>query len=108
MGAVPQGLSKSSRASIAVGRARRRALHPHRNFSDLHPCRKRVLSIPAPTMSDPTRLDLTLPPDSAGQRLDQVLAALLPEYSRTRIKDWIEAGHILIDGQRLDRKSTRL
>jgi 23S rRNA pseudouridine1911/1915/1917 synthase len=52
-------------------------------------------------MSEPIRHDLIIPPDSAGQRLDQVLAALLPEYSRTRIKEWIEAGHILIDGQRL-------
>ncbi len=52
-------------------------------------------------MSEPIRHDLTIPPANAGQRLDQVLAALLPEYSRTRIKQWIEAGQILIDGARL-------
>jgi 23S rRNA pseudouridine1911/1915/1917 synthase len=34
----------------------------------------------------------------AGQRLDQVLAQLLPEYSRTRLKAWIEEGQVLVDG----------
>jgi len=52
-------------------------------------------------MSEPTRHELTIPPSNAGQRLDQVLATLLPEYSRTRIKDWIETGQVLIDGTRL-------
>jgi 23S rRNA pseudouridine1911/1915/1917 synthase len=41
---------------------------------------------------------LTLPLDSAGQRVDQVLAGLLPEYSRTRIKEWLETGQILLNG----------
>jgi 23S rRNA pseudouridine1911/1915/1917 synthase len=38
------------------------------------------------------------PPDYAGQRLDVALAALLPQYSRTRIQRWIEEGAVLIDG----------
>ncbi len=37
-------------------------------------------------------IDLTIPPELAGQRLDSALARLLPEHSRTRIKGWIEAG----------------
>lgn len=41
---------------------------------------------------------LTIPADHAGQRLDQALAELLPEYSRTRIKDWIAAGRVLLNG----------
>jgi len=50
-------------------------------------------------MAGPT-LDicLTIPPDQAGQRLDQALAGLLPDYSRSRIKDWIEAGEVRVDG----------
>jgi 23S rRNA pseudouridine1911/1915/1917 synthase len=39
-----------------------------------------------------------LPPDFAGRRLDSALAALLPQYSRTRIQRWIEDGAVLIDG----------
>lgn len=42
---------------------------------------------------------LTIPPDYAGRRLDQAMAELLPEYSRTRLKEWIEAGKVLVDGQ---------
>lgn len=33
-----------------------------------------------------------------GQRLDQTLAGLFPDYSRTRIKEWIQAGWVYIDG----------
>jgi 23S rRNA pseudouridine1911/1915/1917 synthase len=39
-------------------------------------------------------IDLTIPAELAGQRLDIVLARLLPEHSRTRIKGWIEAGSV--------------
>ena len=47
---------------------------------------------------------LTIPVEHAGQRLDQVLAELLSDYSRTRIKDWIEAGEVLVDGDQLRPK----
>jgi 23S rRNA pseudouridine1911/1915/1917 synthase len=42
-------------------------------------------------------IDLTIPPDLAGQRLDSTLARLMPEHSRTRIKAWIEAGAVKVD-----------
>ena len=41
---------------------------------------------------------LTIPDERAGQRLDQALAALLPDYSRSRLKGWIESGEIRVDG----------
>jgi len=41
---------------------------------------------------------IDLPPDLAGRRLDQALAQLLPQYSRTRIQRWIEEGAVLING----------
>jgi 23S rRNA pseudouridine1911/1915/1917 synthase len=43
-------------------------------------------------------LSLTIPDEQAGQRLDQALAALLPEYSRSRLKAWIESGEVRVDG----------
>jgi len=49
-------------------------------------------------MSNAIRHSLIIPDEHAGQRLDQVLATLLSEYSRTRIKDWIESGQILVNG----------
>jgi 23S rRNA pseudouridine1911/1915/1917 synthase len=41
---------------------------------------------------------LEIPPAAAGRRLDQVLAELLPEHSRSRIKQWIVAGLVQLDG----------
>jgi 23S rRNA pseudouridine1911/1915/1917 synthase len=49
--------------------------------------------------SSPIQLKLLIPADQAGQRLDQALARLLPDYSRSRLKGWIESGEILIDGK---------
>ncbi len=36
----------------------------------------------------------------AGLRLDAALARSLPEYSRVRLKQWIEAGAVTVDGER--------
>jgi 23S rRNA pseudouridine1911/1915/1917 synthase len=44
------------------------------------------------------QISLTIPPEHAGQRLDQALASLLPDYSRSRLKAWIESGEIRVDG----------
>ncbi|WP_373401898.1 S4 domain-containing protein, partial [Klebsiella pneumoniae] len=33
-----------------------------------------------------------------GLRLDQALAELFPDYSRTRIKEWILDGKVSVDG----------
>jgi 23S rRNA pseudouridine1911/1915/1917 synthase len=41
-------------------------------------------------------IDLQIPEELAGQRLDAALARLMPEHSRTRIKGWIEAGQVLV------------
>ncbi|WP_462320532.1 23S rRNA pseudouridine(1911/1915/1917) synthase RluD [Halochromatium sp.] len=39
-------------------------------------------------------------PEHAGRRLDQVLAELLPAFSRSRLQAWIEQGRVLIDGRK--------
>ena len=44
------------------------------------------------------RVALTVPPDCAGLRLDQALARLLPAHSRSRLKAWIDAGRVAVDG----------
>jgi 23S rRNA pseudouridine1911/1915/1917 synthase len=41
-------------------------------------------------------VDLEIPEELAGQRLDSALAQLMPDHSRTRIKGWIEAGQVLV------------
>ncbi|QWD78885.1 RluA family pseudouridine synthase [Polynucleobacter sp. MWH-Svant-W18] len=35
----------------------------------------------------------------AGERLDKVLAGSLPDYSRNRLKSWVEAGAVMVDGK---------
>jgi len=44
------------------------------------------------------QLEAAIPPEAAGRRLDQALAALFPDYSRTRLKSWIDGGRVLVDG----------
>jgi 23S rRNA pseudouridine1911/1915/1917 synthase len=44
------------------------------------------------------RRDCVLPDGCAGQRLDQALAAVLPEHSRARIQRWIRDGAVRVDG----------
>jgi 23S rRNA pseudouridine1911/1915/1917 synthase len=46
-------------------------------------------------------IDLEIPPELAGQRLDSALARLLPQHSRTRIKGWIEDGAVLVGRKRV-------
>ena len=41
-------------------------------------------------------IDLEIPQELAGQRLDSALARLLPQHSRTRIKHWIEGGRVQV------------
>ena len=51
---------------------------------------------------------LKLTDDACGERLDKVLSKLVPQYSRSRIQQWIEAGHVTIDGQPARGKATVL
>jgi len=52
-------------------------------------------------MSEPVApaLRLTAGPGDAGKRLDQLLHERLPEYSRSRLQEWIRLGRVLVDGQ---------
>src|SRR3984893_17837448 len=55
----------------------------------------------APMTAEFQVIDLEVPAELAGQRLDSALARLMPEHSRTRIKGWIEEGAVLIGRQRV-------
>ncbi len=50
-------------------------------------------------MSRRVELQARVPADAAGQRLDQVLAGLFPDYSRSRLQQWIREGGVRVDGQ---------
>lgn len=49
-------------------------------------------------MTKQIKLTEIVPDHLYGKRLDQVLAELFPDYSRSRIKNWILAGEVSIDG----------
>ncbi|MGQ0384865.1 MAG: 23S rRNA pseudouridine(1911/1915/1917) synthase RluD [Gammaproteobacteria bacterium] len=51
--------------------------------------------------------ELRLPLQAAGRRLDQALADAWPEYSRTRLKRWIDEGMLKVDG-RVSRPRDRI
>lgn len=40
---------------------------------------------------------IIIPEEHANERLDQVLAKLMPAYSRTQIKEWIDSGAVLVN-----------
>jgi 23S rRNA pseudouridine1911/1915/1917 synthase len=42
---------------------------------------------------------LAVPPDLAGRRLDQAAASLLPEFSRSRLRTWIDGGELTVGGR---------
>jgi 23S rRNA pseudouridine1911/1915/1917 synthase len=42
---------------------------------------------------------LAVPVELAGRRLDQAAAELLPEFSRSRLRTWIDAGELTLDGR---------
>ncbi|MCS3803759.1 23S rRNA pseudouridine1911/1915/1917 synthase [Chromobacterium alkanivorans] len=42
---------------------------------------------------------LDVPLSLGGERLDAALAKLMPEYSRSRLTQWIKDGHVLLDGK---------
>lgn len=40
-----------------------------------------------------------VPESCLGKRFDQTIAEMFPEYSRSRMKEWILAGHVSVNGQ---------
>ena len=56
--------------------------------------------------SSPITLKLTA--KFCGVRLDKALSQLLPEFSRSRLQQWIDAGHVSVDGQPAKGKTPML
>ncbi|MDY0022903.1 23S rRNA pseudouridine(1911/1915/1917) synthase RluD [Arenimonas caeni] len=49
-------------------------------------------------------LEASVPMESAGRRFDQVLAELFPDFSRSRLSEWIKSGDALLDGRQVKPK----
>ncbi len=49
--------------------------------------------------SDRELLEASIPLASAGRRFDQVLAELFPDFSRSRLTEWVKSGDALLGGR---------
>ena len=57
-------------------------------------------------VDDMAPIELELTPDACGQRLDKVISKLVPQYSRSRLQLWVEAGFVTVDGKVAKRNMT--
>lgn len=55
---------------------------------------------------DVAPIELELTPEVCGVRLDKVLSTLVPQYSRSRLQQWIDGGHVSLDGEVARAKMT--
>jgi len=49
--------------------------------------------------ADAVTLAVTLPAGAAGDRFDAAIARALPQYSRSRLREWIDRGKVTLDGE---------
>ncbi|WP_088332346.1 23S rRNA pseudouridine(1911/1915/1917) synthase RluD [Lacimicrobium sp. SS2-24] len=59
-------------------------------------------------MHQTIQLQAEVPDHLIGKRLDQVLAELFSDYSRSRIKEWILAGAVQVNGTVIDKPREKL
>lgn len=50
-------------------------------------------------MPDSHHIHCRIPDQYAGKRLDQALAELLPDYSRSRLQQWLKSGQLQVQGR---------
>ena len=59
-------------------------------------------------MAQRVELTATVSENQLGQRLDQALAELFPDYSRSRIKEWILDQRVLVNDQLCDKPKEKV
>ena len=59
-------------------------------------------------MAQRVELTATVSENQLGQRLDQALAELFPDYSRSRIKEWILDQRVLVNGKIWDKPKEKV
>jgi len=63
---------------------------------------------PADYSATKAALCLSVPSECGGLRLDQVLARLCPQHSRSRLQQWVREGSVTIDGARISEPKHKL
>ncbi|MDM3618830.1 23S rRNA pseudouridine(1911/1915/1917) synthase RluD [Proteus mirabilis] len=59
-------------------------------------------------MSQQIRLNVTVADSQLGQRLDQALAELFPDYSRSRIKEWILDNRVQVNDKIINKPKEKM
>lgn len=59
-------------------------------------------------MAQQVQLSATVAESQLGQRLDQALAELFPDYSRSRIKEWILEDRVTVDGKTINKPKEKV
>jgi 23S rRNA pseudouridine1911/1915/1917 synthase len=59
-------------------------------------------------MSEHVSLAANVPDLLVGKRLDRAIAEMFPDFSRMRLKDWILAGHVSVDGKVVTKPRVKL
>src|SRR6478609_7990554 len=59
-------------------------------------------------MAQRVELTATVPEKQLGQRLDQALAEMFPDYSRSRLKEWILDQRVLVTGKIWDKPKEKV
>jgi len=59
-------------------------------------------------MAQRVELTATVSENQLGQRLDQALAEMFPDYSRSRIKEWILDQRVLVNGKVWDKPKEKV
>lgn len=59
-------------------------------------------------MAQQVQLTATVAETQLGQRLDQALAELFPDYSRSRIKDWILEDRVQVNGKTINKPKEKV
>ncbi|MCW6556812.1 23S rRNA pseudouridine(1911/1915/1917) synthase RluD [Yersinia ruckeri] len=59
-------------------------------------------------MAQQVQLSATVAESQLGQRLDQALAELFPDYSRSRIKEWILDDKVSVDGKTINKPKEKV
>lgn len=59
-------------------------------------------------MAQQVQLSATVAESQLGQRLDQALAELFPDYSRSRIKEWILDSRVTVNGKKINKPKEKV
>lgn len=84
--------------------------HEPKHHADYEPGRRDATPAPDPSPEAVSAedddagselLEYRIGPAAMPDRLDKILAGLLPDHSRSRLQAWIEGGHVLLNGDKV-------